>query len=103
MCYVRTPAAPRCAPHPQSVLSSADKADMDVESFSEGILGAIVIKEGEMANVGSAIAYIAETEADLAAAKAKAGGGEHLFLCISLKGCVCERRYTAFGTLCNGS
>jgi hypothetical protein len=57
-------------------LPSADKADMDVESFSEGILGAIVIKEGEMAGVGSPIAYIAETEADLDAAKAKAGGGE---------------------------
>jgi len=57
---------------------SADKADMDVESFSEGILGAIVIREGEMAGVGSPIAYIAETEADLDAAKAKAGGGELL-------------------------
>lgn len=47
---------------------------MDVESFSEGILGAIVIQEGQMAGVGSPIAYIAETEADLEAAKAKAGG-----------------------------
>ena len=55
-------------------LSSADKADMDVESFSEGILGAIVTNEGEMAGVGNPIAYIAETEADLEAAKAKAGG-----------------------------
>ena len=47
---------------------------MDVESFSEGILGAIVTNEGEMAGVGNPIAYIAETEADLEAAKAKAGG-----------------------------
>lgn len=46
---------------------------MDVESFSEGILGSIVIKEGQMAGVGSPIAYIAETEADLDAAKAKGG------------------------------
>jgi len=55
-------------------LWDADKADMDVESFSEGILGAIVTREGEMAGVGNPIAYIAETEADLEAAKAKAGG-----------------------------
>ena len=47
---------------------------MDVESFSDGILGAIVTNEGEVAGVGNAIAYIAETEADLEAAKAKAGG-----------------------------
>ena len=46
---------------------------MDVESFSEGILGSIVIKEGQVAGVGSPIAYIAETEADLDAAKAKGG------------------------------
>jgi pyruvate dehydrogenase E2 component (dihydrolipoamide acetyltransferase) len=46
---------------------------MDVESFSEGILGAIVIPEGGVASVGAAIAFIAETEADMAAAKSKAG------------------------------
>ena len=51
----------------------SDKADMDVESFSEGILGAIVIPEGGVATVGAAIAYIAESEADLDAAKQKAG------------------------------
>jgi pyruvate dehydrogenase E2 component (dihydrolipoamide acetyltransferase) len=56
-------------------LSLADKADMDVESFAEGILGSIVIKEGEVAGVGLPIAYIAETEADVEAAKAK--GGKH--------------------------
>lgn len=48
---------------------------MDVESFDNGILGAIVINEGGVANVGSPIAYIAESEADIEAAKAKAGGG----------------------------
>lgn len=58
----------------------ADKADMDVESFSDGILGAVVIQEGEMANVGSAIAYIAESEADLAEAKSKGSGG--MFVCV---------------------
>lgn len=52
----------------------ADKADMDVESFNDGILGAIVTQEGEVANVGDAIAYIAESDADVEAAKAKAGG-----------------------------
>lgn len=46
---------------------------MDVESFAEGILGSIVIREGEVAGVGLPIAYIAETEADLEAAKAKGG------------------------------
>ena len=47
---------------------------MDVESFNDGILGAIVINEGGVANVGEPIAYIAESEADLEAAKAKASG-----------------------------
>lgn len=57
------------------VVLCADKADMDVESFSDGILGSIVIHEGDMANVGSPIAFIAETEADLAEAQAKGSGG----------------------------
>lgn len=56
------------------VVVESDKADMDVESFSEGILGAIVVPEGGVAPVGQPIAYIAESEADLDAAKAKAGG-----------------------------
>jgi len=55
------------------VVVESDKADMDVESFSEGILGAIVVNEGERANVGASIAFIAESEADLAEAKKKAG------------------------------
>jgi pyruvate dehydrogenase E2 component (dihydrolipoamide acetyltransferase) len=46
---------------------------MDVESFADGVLGAIVVNEGERANVGSAIAFIAESDADLAEAKKKAG------------------------------
>ena len=48
---------------------------MDVESFNDGILGSIVTQEGEMANVGSAIAFIAETDADLADAQARGSGG----------------------------
>lgn len=55
------------------VVVESDKADMDVESFSEGILGAIVVNEGERANVGAAIAFIAESEADVEEAKKKAG------------------------------
>lgn len=52
----------------------SDKADMDVESFNDGILGSIVINEGGVANVGEPIAYIAESEADLEAAKSKGSG-----------------------------
>lgn len=54
---------------------NADKADMDVESFSDGILGSIVIQEGETAGVGNPIAFIAESEADLAEAKSRGSGG----------------------------
>lgn len=34
------------------VVVESDKADMDVESFTEGFLGGIVIQEGGVANVG---------------------------------------------------
>jgi len=54
------------------VVVESDKADMDVESFNNGILGAIVIPEGEVANVGTPIGFIAESEAEVAEAKAKA-------------------------------
>jgi pyruvate dehydrogenase E2 component (dihydrolipoamide acetyltransferase) len=54
------------------VVVESDKADMDVESFSEGILAAVVINEGERADVGAAIAFVAESEADVEAAKKKA-------------------------------
>ena len=50
----------------------SDKADMDVESFDAGIMAAIVVNEGGVAAVGVPIAYIAETEEDLASAKEKA-------------------------------
>lgn len=56
-----------------SFVRAVRAADMDVESFSEGILGAIVVNEGERANVGASIAFIAESEADLAEAKKKGG------------------------------
>ncbi|MEL6579370.1 MAG: dihydrolipoamide acetyltransferase family protein [Cyanobacteria bacterium J06621_12] len=57
----------------------SDKADMDVESFNEGYLAVIMVEAGEEAPVGSAIALIAETEAEIAEAKKQAtshsGGG----------------------------
>jgi pyruvate dehydrogenase E2 component (dihydrolipoamide acetyltransferase) len=56
------------------VIVESDKADMDVESFYEGYLAAIVVEAGETAGVGNAIAFLAETEAELAEAKAKATG-----------------------------
>jgi len=54
------------------VIVESDKADMDVESFYEGYLGAIVTPAGESAPVGSAIAYVAETKAEIEEAKKKA-------------------------------
>ncbi|MEL6493847.1 MAG: dihydrolipoamide acetyltransferase family protein [Cyanobacteria bacterium J06623_7] len=50
----------------------SDKADMDVESFNEGYLAVIMVQAGEEAPVGSAIALIAETEAEIAEAKKQA-------------------------------
>lgn len=55
------------------VVVESDKADMDVESFEDGFLGAIVVDEGGSAGVGSPIAFIAESEGEIADAQAKAG------------------------------
>ncbi|MFM7327035.1 MAG: dihydrolipoamide acetyltransferase family protein, partial [Nodosilinea sp.] len=46
--------------------------DMDVESFHEGILAAIVVEAGGSAPVGEAIALLAETEAEITAAQQQA-------------------------------
>ncbi|XP_022776962.1 dihydrolipoyllysine-residue acetyltransferase component 4 of pyruvate dehydrogenase complex, chloroplastic isoform X1 [Durio zibethinus] len=54
------------------VVVESDKADMDVETFYDGILAAIVVGEGETAPVGAAIGILAETEDEVAEAKAKA-------------------------------
>lgn len=54
------------------VVVESDKADMDVESFYEGYLGAIVVPAGESAPVGAAIALIAETEAEIETAQQQA-------------------------------
>ncbi len=51
------------------VVVESDKADMDVESFYEGYLAVITVPAGESAPVGSAIALVAETEAEIEAAK----------------------------------
>lgn len=47
----------------------SDKADMDVEAFYEGYLATIIVPADESAPVGNAIALIAETEAEIEAAK----------------------------------
>ncbi|MEM6255720.1 MAG: dihydrolipoamide acetyltransferase family protein [Cyanobacteria bacterium P01_D01_bin.156] len=51
------------------VIVESDKADMDVESFYEGYLATIVVEAGGVAAVGSAIALLAETEAEIEEAK----------------------------------
>lgn len=56
------------------VVVESDKADMDVETFYDGILAAIVVNEGESAPVGAPIGLLAETEDEIAEAKAKAQG-----------------------------
>ena len=47
------------------VVVESDKADMDVESFHEGYLATILVEAGQEAAVGSAIALLAETEAEI--------------------------------------
>lgn len=54
------------------VVVESDKADMDVESFYEGYIAVITVPAGEMVPVGTAIALVAETEAEIAAAQQKA-------------------------------
>ena len=50
----------------------SDKADMDVESFNEGFLAAVLMPAGGTAPVGETIALIVETEAEIAEVAAKA-------------------------------
>ncbi|MEH2461355.1 dihydrolipoamide acetyltransferase family protein [Nostoc sp.] len=57
------------------VVVESDKADMDVETFYEGFLAYIIVEAGETAPVGSAIAFIAETEAEIEQAKSLANSG----------------------------
>ena len=50
----------------------SDKADMDVESFNEGYLAAVLMPAGGTAPVGETIGLIVETEAEIAEVQAKA-------------------------------
>lgn len=54
------------------VVVESDKADMDVETFYDGYLAAIMVEEGGVAPVGSAIALLAETEDEIAEVKSQA-------------------------------
>jgi pyruvate dehydrogenase E2 component (dihydrolipoamide acetyltransferase) len=54
------------------LIVESDKADMDVESFYSGYLATIIVPAGGIAPVGEAIAFLAETEAEIEAAKQKA-------------------------------
>ena len=54
------------------VVVESDKADMDVESFYEGYIATILVPAGEAASVGSAIALVAETEAEIESAQQQA-------------------------------
>ena len=52
----------------------SDKADMDVESYEEGYLAAIITPEGESAAVGSAVGLLARSEAEIAEVAAAGAG-----------------------------
>ncbi|GAB2236120.1 hypothetical protein Droror1_Dr00027857 [Drosera rotundifolia] len=54
------------------VVVESDKADMEVETFYDGYLAKIVVEEGGVAPVGSSIAILAESEAEIVAAAATA-------------------------------
>ena len=54
------------------VVVESDKADMDVETFYDGYLAAIMVDEGGVAAVGSPIALLAETEDEIEQARSKA-------------------------------
>lgn len=54
------------------VVVESDKADMDVETFYDGILAAIVVPDGETAPVGAPIGLLVDSPDEVAEAKAKA-------------------------------
>ncbi len=54
------------------VVVESDKADMDVESFYDGYLATILVEAGQEAPVGAAIAFVAETQEEIAQAQQKA-------------------------------
>lgn len=56
------------------VVVESDKADMDVETFYGGFIATILVPAGESAPVGSAIALVAETQAEIETAKQQGQG-----------------------------
>ena len=52
----------------------SDKADMDVESFEEGFLAAILVGEDETADVGAPVALLAATKDEIAAVAVRLRG-----------------------------
>jgi pyruvate dehydrogenase E2 component (dihydrolipoamide acetyltransferase) len=54
------------------VVVESDKADMDVETFHDGIVAAVLVPEGGIAPVGAPIALLAESEEEVALARARA-------------------------------
>ncbi|KAM0858128.1 hypothetical protein ACQ4PT_048031 [Festuca glaucescens] len=54
------------------VVVESDKADMDVETFHDGIIAAVLVPTGGTAPVGAPIALLAESEEDVALAQAHA-------------------------------
>ncbi|KAL6838302.1 hypothetical protein ACP4OV_031901 [Aristida adscensionis] len=54
------------------VVVESDKADMDVETFHDGIVAAVLVPAGESAPVGAPIALLAESEEEVSLAVAKA-------------------------------
>ena len=69
--WLKQPADKVARGEPVLVVES-DKADMDVESFQDGYLAAVLMPAGSTAPVGETIGLIVETEAEIAEAKAKA-------------------------------
>lgn len=53
-----------------------DKANMDLESYAEGILARIMVKEGEVAEVGAPIGVVAKDEVELQKLQSSGPGGE---------------------------
>ncbi|XP_066331348.1 dihydrolipoyllysine-residue acetyltransferase component 4 of pyruvate dehydrogenase complex, chloroplastic-like [Miscanthus floridulus] len=54
------------------VVVESDKADMDVETFHDGIVAAVLVQAGESAPVGAPIALLAESEEEVPLALSKA-------------------------------
>jgi pyruvate dehydrogenase E2 component (dihydrolipoamide acetyltransferase) len=58
------------------LIVESDKADMDVECFYEGYLGAVIIEAGQESPVDTIIGLIAETETEIEEAKKRAASSE---------------------------